>query len=53
MQPSESSGKGLANTKKRLQLLYADNHELKVNQKDDLFIVELSLKLRDNELLNS
>jgi len=53
MQSSESSGKGLANTKKRLQLLYADNHELKVNQIDDLFIVELSLKLRDNELLNS
>lgn len=52
-QPSDSSGIGLANTKKRLQLLYPDSHELKVTQTDDYFIVELSLNIRQHELHNS
>jgi LytS/YehU family sensor histidine kinase len=52
-QPSDSSGIGLANTKKRLQLLYPENHELKVTQTEDHFIVELSIKIRQHELHNS
>ena len=52
-QAAESSGIGLANTKKRLQLLYGDKYELKVNQKDDHFTIELALKIREYELYNS
>ena len=52
-QPSDSSGIGMANTKKRLQLLYGEKHSLKVSQTGEYFIVELVLKLRENELYNS
>lgn len=52
-EPSDSSGIGLANTKKRLELLYADKYELNVNQTDGLFIVELALNIREHELYHS
>ena len=52
-QPVDSSGIGLANTKKRLELLYADKYELNVNQTNDFFIIELALKIREHELYNS
>ena len=52
-QLAESSGIGLANTKKRLQLLYGDKYELKVNQTDESFTIELALKIREYELYNS
>ncbi|HEX9826264.1 MAG TPA: sensor histidine kinase [Flavobacteriaceae bacterium] len=40
-----SSGIGLQNTKDRLELLYPDKHTLLVEEKDDRFIVKLTLKL--------
>ena len=49
-QSSESSGIGLVNSKKRLQLLYQDRHELKVTQTDEFFEVELAIKIGDDEL---
>ena len=39
------SGIGLDNIKKRLNLLYLNQYELKINQTDNLFTVELNLNL--------
>ncbi len=41
----KTSGIGLNNVTRRLNLLYTNNHELLVNKKDDLFIVSLQLNL--------
>jgi len=43
--PSTSSGIGLANVQKRLDLLYPDRHELLVNNEPEVFIVNLKLQL--------
>jgi LytS/YehU family sensor histidine kinase len=40
----ESSGIGLTNVKRRLELLYPDQHELKISDKDHMYIVELMIK---------
>jgi len=40
-----SSGIGLQNTKERLELLYPNKHTLLVEEKDNRFIVKLTLKL--------
>jgi sensor histidine kinase YesM len=42
---SSSSGIGLANVKKRLELLYPQKHELAINNEEDVFIVNLKLQL--------
>ncbi|WP_181899416.1 sensor histidine kinase [Flagellimonas nanhaiensis] len=39
------SGIGIENTKKRLQLLYPNKHELRINSKSPKFIVELQIQL--------
>ncbi|NER13472.1 sensor histidine kinase [Leptobacterium flavescens] len=44
-QNDENSGIGLQNTKKRLQMLYPDNHKLSIAEENGNFIVNLSLKL--------
>jgi two-component system LytT family sensor kinase len=49
----ESSGKGLLNSRKQLELLYSDNHELKIFDENDKFRIELTLNLRANELHHS
>jgi two-component system, LytTR family, sensor kinase len=41
----KSSGIGLANVKRRLNLLYAKNHEISISGKDAYFTVELKIKL--------
>ncbi|MEO6636777.1 MAG: histidine kinase [Ginsengibacter sp.] len=41
----KTSGIGLNNVTRRLNLLYTNNHELLVTEKDDLFIVSLQLNL--------
>lgn len=41
----KTSGIGLTNVTRRLNLLYANNHKLLVTKKDDLFIVSLQLNL--------
>jgi len=40
---SERSGIGIANTRKRLDYLYADKYQLQIDQKNDLFTVDLVL----------
>ncbi|WP_369441139.1 sensor histidine kinase [Algibacter lectus] len=42
---SSKSGIGLDNIKKRLDLLYLNQYELKIDQTDDLFTVNLNLNL--------
>jgi len=49
----ESSGKGLANSSKRLDLLYPHQHELNISDKNDLFRIELTLNLHPDELHHS
>jgi two-component system LytT family sensor kinase len=49
----ESSGKGLANSRKRLELLYPDQHELIISDGNDSFRIELKLNLRSDELHHS
>jgi LytS/YehU family sensor histidine kinase len=40
----ESSGIGLANVRRRLELLYPNQHELNIHEKDDSYLVELTIK---------
>lgn len=40
----ESSGIGLANVRRRLELLYPDQHELKIEEKADSYLIELKIK---------
>jgi two-component system, LytTR family, sensor kinase len=49
----ESSGKGLTNSRKRLELLYPSQHELVISDGNDRFRIELRLNLRSHELYNS
>ncbi|RYU93995.1 sensor histidine kinase [Emticicia agri] len=41
-----SSGIGLKNVKRRLELLYADKHKLEIKKEDNWFIVSLFLQLK-------
>jgi LytS/YehU family sensor histidine kinase len=40
----ESSGIGLANVRRRLELLYPDQHELNIHEKEDSYLVELTIR---------
>lgn len=51
--PNEQSGIGLANSKKRLQIIYGTNHQLNITQTSDSFRIDLTLLLKANELYNS
>ena len=42
-------GIGIANVRKRLQLLYPQKHQLKITAAEDLFIVDLKLKLHKRD----
>jgi len=42
--PQAASGIGLENVSKRLALLYAGRHELKIDERDSVFSVELTIK---------
>lgn len=46
---NQHSGIGLQNVKRRLELLYPDKHELKITDKDDIYRVELRLKIDKHE----
>ena len=48
-----SSGVGLANSKKRLNLLYPENYTLSILPSENLYRIELMLKLKNNELYHS
>lgn len=41
----ENEGVGISNVKRRLALLYPDQHELKINEEQDYFNVELRLQV--------
>ena len=41
----KTSGIGLTNVKRRLNLLYGKDHTLNVEKQNDQFIIHLSLKL--------
>lgn len=43
------SGIGLANTKRRLELLYPHHHELDIDKSDHQFIVKLQINTSENE----
>jgi LytS/YehU family sensor histidine kinase len=40
----ESSGIGLVNVRRRLELLYPDQHELNIHEKEDSYLIELKIK---------
>ncbi len=42
--PQAASGIGLENVRKRLALLYAGRHELKIDERDSVFSIELTIK---------
>ena len=48
----ESYGIGMQNTKNRLMLLYPNKHWLTIVEKDNKFMVDLKLKLDENEVHN-
>ncbi len=45
MEHVHSGGIGLENVKKRLELMYPTSHDLMINEKPDIFIVDLILQL--------
>ncbi|MDV4101698.1 histidine kinase [Elizabethkingia anophelis] len=45
-----SSGIGIGNVRKRLQLIYPDNHWLEIAETEDTFIVDLKIDLNTNKL---
>jgi two-component system, LytTR family, sensor kinase len=42
-----SSGIGLSNVRRRLSLLYPNNHEMEASEQNGWFVAELSLRLKD------
>ncbi|MBV7530327.1 sensor histidine kinase [Chitinophaga sp. sic0106] len=46
---SKGGGVGLENVKRRLNLIYGENHTLKISQNEDSYFVYLKLKLESNE----
>jgi LytS/YehU family sensor histidine kinase len=46
--PVSQQGIGLENVKKRLQFLYPGQHELKLSNEGDFFVVSLLLELKDD-----
>ena len=44
--PLSENGIGIQNVKKRLEFLYPDNYELKMNDEEDFFVVSLLLELK-------
>lgn len=40
----ESSGIGLANVRRRLELLYPDQHTFNIHEKEDSYLIELTIK---------
>lgn len=50
-QKNKSSGLGLENTRRRLELLYPNQHKLTIHENADTFMIELMLKLKPVEAL--
>ncbi len=50
--PLSEKGIGINNIKKRLAFLYPDNHELKINDEGDFFMISLLIELSGNKIIN-
>ncbi|ASZ11446.1 histidine kinase [Chitinophaga pendula] len=50
---AEQGGIGLQNVRKRLELLYEDDHEISIVTRDDQFIVNLKMMLKDDQVYSS
>ena len=51
--PYNSNGIGINNVKKRLELIYPENHQLKINDEGSFFVVSLLMNLTPGELVSS
>lgn len=49
----ENKGIGLANVKRRLELIYPNRHLINIVSKSDKFTVNLKIQLNENEMFNS
>jgi two-component system, LytTR family, sensor kinase len=49
----ENPGIGLANSKKRLELIYGEKHTLNISQTGNIFKIELNINFKNDELHNS
>ena len=47
---AEKGGIGLQNVRKRLELLYADHHELEITESETQFIVDLKIVLKNDQV---
>ncbi|QHS62651.1 sensor histidine kinase [Chitinophaga agri] len=47
---AEKGGIGLQNVRKRLELLYADHHELEITESENQFIVDLKIVLKNDQV---
>jgi len=51
--PYLENGIGITNVKKRLEFIYPDRHQLKLNDEGNFFVVSLQIKLASNILANT
>jgi sensor histidine kinase YesM len=42
----EKNGIGIKNVRQRLELLYKDKHELQIREDEEVFVVDLKVKLK-------
>lgn len=47
---AEKGGIGLQNVKKRLELLYTEDHELEITEAENQFIVDLKIELKNDQV---
>jgi LytS/YehU family sensor histidine kinase len=50
---AEKGGIGLQNVRKRLELLYTEDHDLEITEADNQFIVDLKIVLKNDQVYSS
>jgi sensor histidine kinase YesM len=50
IEPIKQSGVGLKNVRRRLNLIYPNDHRLSIDHSDELFLVTLQIKLAEREI---
>jgi len=53
LSPAGSMGIGLNNVIRRLELCYQDNYKIENNRIGDIYQINLSMKLKNNELYSN